>query len=144
MKRIFHLTLIAFLAIALHSSYEVTKTAHKSVMKDVPVQTASAMSLTLIGGLDKVLDSINYLNSSVNDQKKIEEAAEMLSENWDEIEEKVEEKYPKDYKNIEKSLYPLLAEAKRTNPNLLTVKQLLKESTTKITEFKNKVDKTAS
>lgn len=146
MKSIFYFVLIVFIAIAINSSNEGNNAAaqKETVNKEETIQTSSMKSTTLTNGLKNVLDSIADLKRSVNNHAEMKEATMELDENWDEIEDKIEDKYPKDYKNIEKSLYPLLAEARRESPNLLTVKQLLKESTKKITEFKDKVSKPAS
>lgn len=81
----------------------------------------------------------NTIENSPDDINKINELGKDLSENWDLIEKKVEKRYPKDYKDIEESLYPLIAFAQNDSPDIEKMKQLIKEVNDKLTSFKQKV-----
>ncbi|WP_085524442.1 hypothetical protein [Tuberibacillus sp. Marseille-P3662] len=98
---------------------------------------------SLTKGIDKVLTSLQTLNStaesSTNDVKKINKNGKALSESWEPIEKKVEKHNAKAYENIEKSLYPLIAEAKKDHPDANKVKQLIEETTKQLKSFKQKL-----
>ncbi|WP_338752757.1 hypothetical protein [Bacillus sp. FJAT-52991] len=97
----------------------------------------------LTSGIDKVQTSLNDLGTVVdqspNGTEKIQAIGEHLEENWDTIEKQVEEVYPTDYRNIEESLYPLINEAKKDQPNRQKMKPLITDTKKKITEFKEKL-----
>ncbi|MRH43901.1 hypothetical protein GH741_14760 [Aquibacillus halophilus] len=78
------------------------------------------------------------LKAAPDDTKQINQLGESLEENWDMIEKEVEEKYPDDYAKIEKSLYPLIAIAKKDNPDLKELKKYLKDSEKMLMKFKEK------
>jgi iron uptake system EfeUOB component EfeO/EfeM len=65
----------------------------------------------------------------------------MIEEKWDKIEKQVEEKYPEDYEDIEKSLYPLIAEAKKDTPDSEKLKTLTEETKNKLNQFHEKINK---
>jgi iron uptake system EfeUOB component EfeO/EfeM len=94
----------------------------------------------LINGLDKVLYSVEELKNTVNEEpnntRKINEMGLNLEANWDVIEKEVEELDKESYVNIEKSLYPLIAEAKNNKPNVNNIKKLITETTEKLNNFK--------
>jgi hypothetical protein len=94
----------------------------------------------LITGLEKVLYSVEQLKNTVDgtpkNTKKINVMGLNLEENWDVIEEQVEELDKDSYVDIEKSLYPLIAEAKKKEPNVKNIKKLITEVTEKLNEFK--------
>lgn len=153
MKSILYLllTIAIFTAVAFNTNKDEQQ-ANEQTNKttDVPtsVQTTKPMSSDLTKGLDKVLTSLETLKTKTEETnveiEKVNSGAEKLGENWDQIEKQVEGKYPEDYENIEKSLYPLLAEAKKDNPNLVLVTQLLDETATKIQVFKETIGTTPS
>ncbi|TCP21068.1 putative lipoprotein with Yx(FWY)xxD motif [Scopulibacillus darangshiensis] len=97
----------------------------------------------LASGTDTVLADTANLKKTVEQSSKdtasINNAGKKLGEDWDAIEKKVEEKYPKDYENIEDSLYPLLAEAAKEQPDEDKMKKLIADVTNKLNSFKEKV-----
>ncbi len=99
--------------------------------------------VTLKEGVDIVVATIEEMKGAIKlDPKntgKLNQLGKKLDENWDLIEKRVEEKYPKDYKNIEDSLYPLIAEAKKKSPNVNTLNKLIKETTDKLIQFEEKI-----
>ncbi len=99
--------------------------------------------VTLTEGVDIVVAAIEEMKGAVKlDPKntgKLNQLGKKLDEKWDLIEERVEEKYPKDYKNIEDSLYPLIAEAKKKSPSANTLNKLIPETTDKLIQFKEKI-----
>lgn len=145
----FVLTIMVLVAVALNTDDAGQKSTEqgKSNNEQVSVQVTNSMSSTLTSGLEKVLASLDELGTVVEDtgtkEKRIE-VANKLGEDWDQIEKQVEENYPEDYENIEKSLYPLLAEAKKENPNLVSIVHLVDATTKKVTSFKESVAKTSS
>ncbi|MRG86504.1 hypothetical protein [Salinibacillus xinjiangensis] len=97
----------------------------------------------LIEGIDTVITSIeelqNIVEASPSDVNQINEKGKVLETNWDVIEKQVEELDKEAYVNIEKSLYPLIAEAKKDNPNVENLKSLASDTTEKLTDFKNEI-----
>ncbi|ASN07243.1 hypothetical protein [Virgibacillus necropolis] len=151
MKSFFYfvLTIIVLVAVTLNTD-EGQENANnvKPTDKGSSVQVTNTMSSSLTSGLDKVLVSLDELQAvaekSTDETKQIQDVAKKLGEDWDQIEKQVEQNYPEDYENIEKSLYPLLAEAKKEQPYLANVKQLIEATTKKVEAFKKSVGKTAS
>ncbi|WP_404451022.1 hypothetical protein LG329_11820 [Virgibacillus necropolis] len=150
MKNIFYLVLtivlVATVALNTGDAGQENTNQSESTNKRDSVQVTS-MNSTLTKGLDKVLVSLGELEKVVGDTENTEKriaATKKLGEDWDQIEKQVEEKYPEDYENIEKSLYPLLAEAKKEYPNTANVRQLLEATTVKVEAFKRSVGKTSS
>ena len=93
-------------------------------------------------GIDTALTNLNELKTTIengDDVEKINEQGMRLDSNWDKIEAQVEEKYPVDYKNIEESLYPLIDEAKKDEPDTEKLNELIKKTIMKMTEFKKKL-----
>lgn len=99
--------------------------------------------VTLTEGVDIVVATIEEMKGAIKlDPKntgKLNQLGKKLDENWDLIEERVEETYPKDYKNIEDSLYPLIAESKKKAPSVSTLNKLITETTDKLIQFKEKI-----
>lgn len=147
MKSIFYLvlTIMIFAAVAFNSNKE-----EQANETDTPtsVQTTKQLTSELTTGLDEVLNSLAELKTITEDStwetEKIQTTGESLGETWDQIEKQVEEKYPEDYERIEQSLYPLLAEARKDNPDLALVMQFLNATTEKIEVFKKMVGATSS
>lgn len=102
----------------------------------------------LTKGIDKVLTSLQDLKStttsSPNDAKKINKRGKDLSESWEPIEEKIEERNAQAYENIEESLYPLIAEAQKDQPDVDKVKKLVDETVDKLKQFKQKMAQATS
>lgn len=97
----------------------------------------------IVKGLDIVLLTINKLkgivNNTPNDVKQINETGKTLEKNWDQIEKAVEKRNPELYEYIEKSLYPLIDEAKKATPNIDKIKPLIEDTTKKLQEYKEKI-----
>lgn len=91
-------------------------------------------------GIDTVLTSVKALKTTVentpNDVKAINNKGEALDSNWDVIEKQVEKSDPEAYEDIEKSLYPLFAEAAKDKPDVNKLKQLIDASIEKLNKFK--------
>jgi iron uptake system EfeUOB component EfeO/EfeM len=98
----------------------------------------------LKSGVSDTLQSVEDLNMTLtdasSDSKKVNEQGMMVEEKWDEIEKMVEEQYPEDYKNIEESLYPLIAEAKKDEPDTESLKGLVQETKSKMMKFQEKLE----
>jgi iron uptake system EfeUOB component EfeO/EfeM len=96
-------------------------------------------------GVEETTSSVEELTISLtnapDDAKKINEQGTMIEEKWDKIEKQVEEKYPDDYEDIEKSLYPLIAEAKKETPDSEKLKTLSEETKNKLNQFHEKINK---
>lgn len=71
--------------------------------------------------------------------KEINKLGEEIEKKWDRIEKKVEETYPQDYINIEKSLYPLIAAAKKDNPSKEELRNFSKQTLDKLNNFKQQL-----
>ncbi|WP_174615996.1 hypothetical protein [Virgibacillus ihumii] len=100
-------------------------------------------SASLDKGIEKVLTSLhelkNTIESSPGETGKINSNGKTLSESWEPIEKKIEERNPDAYENIEKSLYPLIGEAQKENPDTNKLTKLIKETNEKLNQFKDKV-----
>lgn len=93
--------------------------------------------------LDNVVGTLKELKANVetpDSAEEIQETAKVLEEHWDLVEKEVEEQYPDDYENIEESLYPLIAEAKKEEPDVEKMKTLIDETNGKLTEFLTKAE----
>jgi iron uptake system EfeUOB component EfeO/EfeM len=97
----------------------------------------------LKSGVKDTLKAVEDLNMTLtdasSDAKKVNEQGMIVEEKWDEIEKMVEKQYPEDYKNIEESLYPLIAEAKKDEPDSETLKGLIQETKDKMIKFQEKL-----
>ena len=94
----------------------------------------------LEAGVDTVLSNLeelkNTLENSSDDVEAIKNQTMTLDENWDKMESQVEEEFPDAYKNIEESLYPLIDEGKKDEPDTDKMNELIDETMKKMTEFK--------
>ncbi|RFU63511.1 hypothetical protein [Peribacillus glennii] len=98
----------------------------------------------IVLGVDKVLSIIKEAKQSTEraaDPKSLNQIGSRLEEEWDTIEKKVEAKFPEDYINIEKSLYPLMAEMQKPMPDLAKVKELSDQTKGKLDRFQIKTGK---
>ncbi|ARI76341.1 hypothetical protein [Halobacillus mangrovi] len=96
----------------------------------------------LASGIDTVIASVEDLNSSLEDSADVttlNEKGKTLEEDWDSIEKKVEEQFPDQYEKIEKSLYPLIDEAKKDEPDVEKMKELVKPTLDSLNELKQSV-----
>ncbi|SET59205.1 hypothetical protein SAMN05421676_1064 [Salinibacillus kushneri] len=93
--------------------------------------------------LDTVLTSVNELEQVFEDTPdnitKINEKGQALEANWDVIEKQVEELDPDQYADIERSLYPLIAEAQKDNPDVDNMKTLSEEVRKKVKKFREQI-----
>ena len=80
------------------------------------------------------------LMNSSSDTKKINDQGSKVEEQWDKIEDMVEEKYPEEYVIIEESLYPLIAEAKKAEPDIDQLTRFMEDTLKKMTKFQEKLD----
>jgi iron uptake system EfeUOB component EfeO/EfeM len=98
----------------------------------------------LEAGLEETTNSVDELSISLKnasgDTQKLNEQGKMIEEKWDEIEKQIEESHPEDYENIEQSLYPLIAEAKKDNPDIENLKSLSEDTKNKLKEFHDKIN----
>jgi iron uptake system EfeUOB component EfeO/EfeM len=98
----------------------------------------------LSAGLEETANSVEELSMSLKnasgDTQKLNEQGKMIEEKWDEIEKQIEENHPEDYENIEQILYPLIAEAKKDNPDIENLKSLSEDTKNKLKEFHDKIN----
>ena len=101
--------------------------------------------VTIPEGVDIVVATIEELKGAIKldpkNTEKLNKLSNKLNEKWDLIEKKVEDQYPEDYKNIERSLYPLIGEANKKSPDTEKIKKLIPETIDKLIKFKEKVTK---
>ncbi|OLN21768.1 hypothetical protein BTO30_12985 [Domibacillus antri] len=93
--------------------------------------------------LDNVLGTLQELKANAetpDEGEKIQSTGKQLEEHWDVIESQIEEQYPDDYENIEKSLYPLINETKKAQPDREKIKSLIDDTTAKLTDFLEKAE----
>ncbi|MGI8315886.1 hypothetical protein [Halobacillus mangrovi] len=96
----------------------------------------------LASGIDTVIASVEDLDSSLEDSADVNalnEKGKTLEEDWDSIEKKVEEQFPDQYEKIEKSLYPLIDEAKKDEPDMEKMKELVQPTLDSLNELKQNV-----
>ncbi|TKD72342.1 hypothetical protein [Pseudalkalibacillus hwajinpoensis] len=105
--------------------------------------TKENKAVNLDEGIDTVLTNLEELKSTLenasDDYGKINELGMSIDSSWDEIETQIEENYPDDYKTIEESLYPLIDESKKDEPDSAKMNELLDETMKKLNEFKEKM-----
>ncbi|MGP4062499.1 hypothetical protein [Halobacillus sp. H74] len=96
----------------------------------------------LSSGIDTVIASVDALDSSLKDSAAVNtlnEKGKNLEEDWDSIEKKVEEQFPDQYEKIEKSLYPLINEAKKDEPDAEKMKELVEPTIDSLNELKQSI-----
>ncbi|WP_050183077.1 hypothetical protein [Domibacillus robiginosus] len=91
-----------------------------------------------IQNVQSMLDRVNTHIKSSESGEELQEAGESLKEHWDLAEKEVEEQYPKDYAAIEKSLYPLIDEAKKDSPDLQKMTPWVKDANDQLTALLEK------
>lgn len=95
----------------------------------------------ILAGVEKVLSVIKEAETAMEnsaDSIRLQAIGQQLEEEWDIVEKKVERKFPADYKNIEESLYPLMAELKKPEQDLAKIKDLSDQTKAKLDLFKIK------
>jgi iron uptake system EfeUOB component EfeO/EfeM len=112
-------------------------------IKDDQPKSAEEQSRDVPLKVDDVVATVVELRSyaeSADNSGQIQETGKSLEDNWDLVEGEIEEQYPDDYKNIEESLYPLIAEAKKDKPDPEKIKTLSDETNKKLTDFLEKAE----
>ncbi|MGG3451149.1 hypothetical protein [Domibacillus aminovorans] len=113
-------------------------------VRDNQTDTIEEHARTMPNKLDNVVGTLKELKASIEDPDnvgEIQQAGKVLEEHWDLVEKEIEEQYPDDYENIEESLYPLIAEAKKDEPDVEKMKTLIDDTNGKLTEFLEKAEK---
>ncbi len=91
-------------------------------------------------GIEPVIANVKELKAAASESpEKVKELGEKLHDDWEVIEEEVEERYPEDYKSIEDSLYPLIGEANKDQPDMNKITGLSDEVIAKLEAFKQKI-----
>lgn len=97
----------------------------------------------ILRGTNEVIATLTELKQVTkmqeNNINKVNQLGKEIEQKWDRIEKKVEEAYPQDYENIEKSLYPLIAIAKKETPDEKKLHDLSIETLEKLENFKQKL-----
>jgi iron uptake system EfeUOB component EfeO/EfeM len=97
----------------------------------------------IIKGVGDTISSVEelskMLSNNPDDAKKLNEQGSKIEEKWDKIEKTIENNFPEDYENIEKSLYPLIAEAKKDTPDPDNLNKLTEDTSKKLDKFLEKV-----
>lgn len=112
-------------------------------VRDNQTDTIEEHARTMPNKLDNVVGTLKELKASVEDPDnvgEIQKSGKVLEEHWDLVEKEIEEQYPDDYENIEESLYPLIAEAKKDEPDVDKMNTLIDETNGKLTEFTKKIE----
>ncbi|MGP4105891.1 hypothetical protein [Virgibacillus sp. L01] len=98
----------------------------------------------ILRGTNEVITTTKELKkitaSEEENTSEINKLGEEIENRWDRIEKKVEKEYPEDYTNIEKSLYPLIAMAKKETSNKKQLQDLSNQTLEKLTNFKHKIE----
>ena len=112
-------------------------------MNDSSSDSGSEETINLDVGVDTALTNLDELKTTLenssDDIDAINEQAMTLEENWDKMEAQVEQEFPDEYKDIEESLYPLIDEGKKDEPDTSKMNELIDETIMKMTEFKEKL-----
>lgn len=154
MRKFIHvLPLISFLILSGFSSIQTEINVDEVMINTELISAKSIVSMQesvssseeteIIEGVNTVLSTVNSLQSMIanspDEIQKINEFGMKLDDDWDMIEKRVEEQFPKDYKIIEESLYPLIDEAKSVKPEIDQLKKLIDEVNGKLVKFKDKI-----
>ncbi|WP_431801006.1 hypothetical protein [Halobacillus andaensis] len=93
-------------------------------------------------GVETVLQSVEEVGASLEedgDVSTINEQGEALEKDWDQIEEDVEEQYPDRYTETEESLYPLIDEAKKDEPDVEKMEEWVQSTSDSLNELKDEI-----
>ncbi|OIU71961.1 hypothetical protein [Rossellomorea aquimaris] len=122
---------------------EVTPDKEESTSGAGDEKTNDENTKKLTAGVEDTTGSLEELSMTLtntpDDAKKLNEQGSKIEEKWDQIEKQVEDNFPDDYENIEKSLYPLIEEAKKDTPDAENLKNLTDDTMNKMNEFHEKV-----
>ncbi|WP_085992139.1 hypothetical protein [Oceanobacillus senegalensis] len=147
MKSIYSLSLFLVIGLILagcggESDNDENANATKQDSKEtseVNVAVVEGEDSDLTSGVNTVITSLKQLDSDIentDDVNTINESGKTLEEDWDRIEKKVEEKFPDQYIKIEETLYPLIAEAKKEEPDIKKMKEWIQTTLDSIDELK--------
>ncbi|KKB33583.1 hypothetical protein [Bacillus thermotolerans] len=126
---------------------ELTETEVESEqMTDETAEETAGMNesepVDVISGSEKVSTSLQNLKDAVEtdaeDVIQIQSIGNEIQESWDAIEKEVEAQQPEEYKDIEETLYPLINETQKEQPDVETIKQLTEDTAVKIEAFREK------
>lgn len=124
---------------------ELTEQPEKQTVEEA---TSEDMPAFLSSGSEEVIISLLELKANIETEsentEQIQTTGKDLEESWDSIEKQVEEQHPVEYKNIEESLYPLIAEIKKDQSDVEKIKQLTNDTTEKMRAFKEKIASASS
>ncbi|WP_409291932.1 hypothetical protein [Peribacillus sp. SCS-37] len=98
-------------------------------------QTAGEIKMVTESILALLLELDKEINTGKS-AKSINKIGISIETAWDGIEKKVEKMNPAVYRDIESSLYPLIAEAKKDTPDLKNLERHSKDTARKLTVFK--------
>ncbi|MFD0049061.1 hypothetical protein ACFVHQ_07010 [Actinomycetes bacterium NPDC127524] len=111
------------------------KAAQKDSFNDSDVHTAKDLKSGSMEVLSLIESMVKKMKLSSDAQ--INSMGAETERKWDKIEKLVEKKYPQDYKNIEQSLYPLIAEAKKKKPDRQKLVEFSEETKQKLILFQS-------
>ncbi|WP_052947704.1 hypothetical protein [Aneurinibacillus tyrosinisolvens] len=102
---------------------------------------SASQSPAINAGVKGVIQLIGELERQLQNNPKpsvVNEIGKKMAEKWDLVEKEVEKRYPDDYKKIEESLYPLIAEAGKQQLDVSKIKALNIEARQKLEKFLDK------
>ncbi|OMP68387.1 hypothetical protein [Domibacillus epiphyticus] len=138
----FQIVLASFLLMMLLAAGCGQDESEQSV-KNNETDTTNEEWKDMASELDNVTGTLTELKANIEDPENIEQihaTGKSLEEHWDTIEGQVEEQYPDDYTTIEESLYPLINETKKEQPDAEKISSLIDETNAKLTEFLKKAE----
>lgn len=125
------------------NSASESESTNNEGMNDSSSDSGSEETIDLDVGVDTALTNLDELKATLenssDDITAINEQTKTLEENWDKMEAQVEQEFPEEYKDIEESLYPLIDEGKKDEPDTAKMNELIDETVMKMTEFKEKL-----
>ncbi len=125
------------------NSASESESTNNEGMNDSSSESGSEETIDLDVGVDTALTNLDELKATLenssDDITAINEQTKSLEENWDKMEAQVEQEFPEEYKDIEESLYPLIDEGKKDEPDTGKMNELIDETVMKMTEFKEKL-----
>ncbi|WP_173918624.1 hypothetical protein [Halobacillus sp. Marseille-Q1614] len=150
MKKFYSLTLILVLGLILGScgtdetpEESADEPAEENAGENTEENADEGEGNELSAGVDSVIQSVEELGTNLEedaDVNTINEQGEALEEGWDQIEKDVEEQYPDRYTETEESLYPLIDEAKKDEPDVEKMKEWVQSTSDSLNQLKQEVD----
>ncbi|WP_077622698.1 hypothetical protein [Sediminibacillus massiliensis] len=152
MKQLFWVALLVFGAMLYFSNPEEEQQTKKDMKQEQEINSEEVSAVQpvsedeqaeLVASVEDVLTVMEELKRTVLQKQdaveEINKIGKKLADTWDHIEKKVEERYPDDYKNIEESLYPLIAYAQNEKPDFEKMSEVFEQTEKKLKEFKEKI-----